>query len=244
MIGSGSFDITAPYSAWEAWFYDRFIAPAVLDLKKERDADFAQMIPPRGHLLEVGCGGGQITADIASRNPGLQITGLDLSWGQVKRVTRRTRGCDGRVRVVRASALDLPFPDETFDGVYSIASIKHWPDQERGMAECVRVLRRGGRLMVLEADRGCKLDDARRFVGRYRVPAVIKGLAVIAFRMGVAGYGPDLDDARALLAGLPLAEAEARRLDGTPALVMLGRKAGARGGDRPKRGRIPADGSE
>jgi SAM-dependent methyltransferase len=108
--------------------------------------------------------------------------------------------------------------------VTSVASIKHWPDQARGLRECVRVLRAGGRLVVFEADRGCRLGDAQDFVARWTLPRPLRLPALAAFRTWVAGQAIDLDDARALVSGLSLEATEVRRVPGTPALMLAGSK--------------------
>ena len=48
--------------------------------------------------------------------------------------------------------------------------------QSKGLAECVRVLRPGGQLLVVEADRGCRFNDARAFVSRWRLPKAMRPL--------------------------------------------------------------------
>jgi ubiquinone/menaquinone biosynthesis C-methylase UbiE len=175
-------------------------------------------------VLEVGCGGGHLAIDGARRRPDLRITGLDLSAEQVARARRRGRDVAARVGFLEGSALDLPFGDGEFQAAWSVASIKHWPDQRRGLTEMVRVLRPGGALAVVEADRGCRLEDARAFVAHWRVPAPLRPLALMMFRTFVAGQGLDLDDARGHLAALPLDDVRAERMPGAPGLLLAGRK--------------------
>ncbi|HSQ64317.1 MAG TPA: class I SAM-dependent methyltransferase [Polyangiaceae bacterium] len=216
--------ITAPYSAAESWGYDRFIAPAVAELAGELTARIDPLLPRGGALLDVGCGGGQNLLAIARRRPDAKLTGVDLSAEQVGRALARATAAGAKVSVVEGSALTLPFADESFDAVLSVASIKHWPDPALGLRECVRVLRPGGKLRVIEVDRGCRLDDARRFVGRWRLPGPVRRLCLPLFHTYVAGQGLDLDDARALLAPLGLLDASVERLDGMPALMIGGTK--------------------
>jgi SAM-dependent methyltransferase len=102
-----------------------------------------------------------------------------------------------------------------------VGSIKHWPDPARGLRECLRVLRPGAPLIVAEVDRGCHLDDARAFVARWRMPRLLRPLALVLFRTYVAGQAIDLDDARALLASLPLANPRCERIPRTPGLLLL-----------------------
>lgn len=217
-------DITAPYSKMESWGYDHFIAPAVIAFADEVDILPAELSRRRGRLLDVGCGGGHLLEHLARRSDGIQLTGLDLSAEQVDRARRRLGRFGERVAVVEGSALAIPFEDDTFDAVVSVASIKHWPDAFAGLAECVRVLSPGGRLVVIEADRGCRLEDAARFVARWQLPAALQTLALAGFRTWVAGQSLDLDDARALAAGLPLSLCRVQRIVGTPAWLLDGVK--------------------
>ncbi len=217
-------DFTAPYAPLESWFYDRVIAPAVARQGRRLLDEIGSVLPDTGRLLDVGCGGGQVALLLAARRPALSITGLDLSPEQIARARRRAAGQGERIEFVVGSALELPFADASFDVVLSVASIKHWPDPARGLAECVRVLAPGGALLVIEADRGCRLADARRFVEGWGVPRALRPAALAAFRTWVAGQSLDLDEARGLLEPLALVDASAQRVEGMPALALRGRK--------------------
>jgi SAM-dependent methyltransferase len=144
----------------------------------------------------------------------------------VARATRRARelGLSERVRFVQGSALELPLADDSFDVVTSVASIKHWPDQGRGLSECLRVLRPGGWVLVFEADRGCKFEDAERLVRGWRMPRAFYPFGLALFRTWVAGQALDLDDARRLIAELPLSDVRVERVRGAPGLLFGGRK--------------------
>lgn len=215
-------DITAPYSGAEAWLYDRFIAPAIVDLLGRVGPQLERELPESAEVLDVGCGGGQVMAFMAARHPAARFVGLDLSPRQVARATERTRAVAERVSVVEGSALSQPFADGRFDLVYSCASIKHWPDPAQGLAECARVLKPGGRLLVIEVDRGCRYDEAAAFVGRWRLPRLMRTPNLLLFRAWVAGRSLDLVEARELAAGLPLVEWSVDRIAGTPAFLLEG----------------------
>lgn len=217
-------EATKPYSFVESLVYDRVIAPAVLGMVDQMGGDFLPRFPDRGDALDVGCGGGHLLERLASERPGLRLTGIDLSADQVRRARRRMQPFGDRVHVQEASALALPFADARFDVVYSMASIKHWPDPLAGLRECCRVLKPGGRLLIVEADRGCRLEDVDRFVSGWRLPGALRPVAQVLFRTWVAGAGPDLDDARAWLQRLPLRETQVQRLTRTPGLLLEGIK--------------------
>ena len=214
-------DFTARYSSSEAWLYDRFIAPAVMDMGETVVDDYLRLLPQGAEVLEVGCGGGQFARSQLDKRGDLRWTGLDVSAEQIARARRRNANHESAAFVV-GDALELPFPDERFDALVSIASIKHWPDQAQGLAECARAVRPGGQLLIVEADRGCRFEDARSFVSRWRFPAITRPINLALFRTLVAGRSLDLDDARALMGDLPLARWEVIRLEGMPAILMRG----------------------
>lgn len=215
-------NITAPYSAVESLFFDALIAPAIAELGAAIRAQLLSELPRGGSVLDVGCGGGHLAVAAVAEREDARITGLDPSRDQIRRAKKRGRG---RISLARGSALDLPFRGACFDMVVSIGALKHWPDQARGLAECARVLRPGGALAVVEADRGCREEDVRAFVGRWRIPGIFRPGSRLVFRSFIAGRSIDLDEARALLARLPLTTKEARRLEGMPALILQGRRA-------------------
>jgi ubiquinone/menaquinone biosynthesis C-methylase UbiE len=216
-------DFTARYSSSEAWLYDRYIAPAVMDMGETVVDDYLRLLPQGAEVLEVGCGGGQFAQSQLDKRSDLRWVGLDVSAAQIARARQRNAKHESASFVV-GDALELPFPDARFDALVSIASIKHWSDQGKGLAECARVLRPGGQLLVVEADRGCRLDDARSFVARWRFPAMTRPLNLLLFRTLVAGRSLDLDDARVLMGDLPLAIWGVSRVEGTPAILMRGER--------------------
>jgi ubiquinone/menaquinone biosynthesis C-methylase UbiE len=177
-------------------------------------------------VLDVGCGGGQLALALARRRADFRITGIDLSPDQVARAQRRATGpgTEPAVTFREADALRLPFAENAFECVLSVASLKHWPDERRGLEECRRVLSPDGLLIVVEADRGCRIEDAAAFVASWRIPWFLRPIALPLFRTFVAGQSLDLDDARGLLAALDLREARVERTPDLPGLRMIGRK--------------------
>jgi ubiquinone/menaquinone biosynthesis C-methylase UbiE len=65
---------------------------------------------------------------------------------RVGRLLTRT----SKVRFVDGTAEALPLPDGSADALWSIASVHHWPDLDRGLSEAARVLRPGGRFAFVE----------------------------------------------------------------------------------------------
>jgi ubiquinone/menaquinone biosynthesis C-methylase UbiE len=112
----------------------------------------ARFADARGkRLLEVGVGAG--TDHLRFARAGAVCTGIDLTEAAVG-MTRRRLELEGLCSELQtADAEALPFPDSSFDLVYSWGVIHHSPDTQRAARELLRVLRSGGRLCVMVYNR-------------------------------------------------------------------------------------------
>src|SRR5918999_810087 len=106
-----------------------------------------QGVRPRGHVLEIGGGGGAMAAALLADFDDVRLTVTDVDPSMVGVARRRLALHGDRVRVEEADATALPFADGTFDGVLSFIMLHHVLAWERALAEAVRVLRPGGALI-------------------------------------------------------------------------------------------------
>lgn len=97
----------------------------------------------REALLEIGCAKGEAEEYLSGRGF-TSLTGVDIDRSAVLAATSRVK----TARFVCADACALPFPDGTFDGIFSEAAFAVISDKDRAAAEYARVLRKGGCLLV------------------------------------------------------------------------------------------------
>ena len=148
----------------------RVFAPRVLRLTRGRDGrpfsrfvDFASLA---GHdVLEVGCGSGfavQLFAEAGARTTAVDLT----DWAvETTRARLDAFGLEGDVR--RGDGEDLPFPDASFDLVFSWGVIHHSSDMEAALQELVRVCRPGGRLVLMVYNRRSLFFVVYRALARF-----------------------------------------------------------------------------
>jgi ubiquinone/menaquinone biosynthesis C-methylase UbiE len=116
-------------------------------------AFFLPYLRPGMAVLDCGCGPGSITLGIAERISDGTVVGIDISESQVElgRQSAAERGISN-VRFRQGSAYELPFPDASFDAVFSNALLEHLREPPRALREFLRVLRPGGRVGVSGPD--------------------------------------------------------------------------------------------
>lgn len=100
-----------------------------------------------GTVLEVGVGTG---LNLPHYPAGAEAVGIDLSPGMLARARPRAATCPAAVTLVVASAAALPFPDARFDTVVCTLALCCMPDDRAAVREMHRVLRPGGRLVLLD----------------------------------------------------------------------------------------------
>jgi SAM-dependent methyltransferase len=126
-----SFDVAA--DAYDRYMgaWSRMLSPQLVDFAGVR----------RGQrVVDVGCGPGALTAELASRLGPEAVAAVDPSDSFVEAARARHRGVDVR----KATAEALPYPDATFDAALAQLVVHFMADPVAGLSEMARVTRRGG----------------------------------------------------------------------------------------------------
>ena len=108
-------------------------------------------IQPHDVVLDVGCGGGRTVSKLAAMATQGKVYGVDHSPESVAMAGKINREwiAAGRVEIRDGSVSQLPFAPDVFDLVTAVETHFWWPDLPSDMREVLRVLKPGGRLIVI-----------------------------------------------------------------------------------------------
>jgi ubiquinone/menaquinone biosynthesis C-methylase UbiE len=120
------------------------------NLKKVHAIQRFLALPDGARVLEVGTGTGIHASELLRLQP-LRYHGVDLSPGMLAVAQERLRD-PRRWRLHAGDGTALPFPDAAFDGAFLSGTLHHFARPDLGVRELARVLRPGGRLVVMEAN--------------------------------------------------------------------------------------------
>jgi SAM-dependent methyltransferase len=132
--------------SWEAsarWWQDEFTGGADVEYTEQILPLVEARLAGARRVLDVGTGEGQVARLLAAG--GSRVVGVDPTVAQITEARRRAGG----PAYARAAAAALPFADGSFDGVLACLVFEHIDDLEGAVAEVARVLRPGGRFLLL-----------------------------------------------------------------------------------------------
>lgn len=117
--------------------------PAQDDARLRAVVDLVAQLPADAELADVGCGGGRCLAQLAARFPQLRLTGVDPSPSLLQHLPEQAEPVVG-------SILRLPLDEARCDAAICIEALEHALVPERAVAELCRIVRPGGRVLVID----------------------------------------------------------------------------------------------
>jgi SAM-dependent methyltransferase len=182
-----------------ATYHDFFSPVTALAIKPLLDS---LRLQAGAQLLDVATGPGSLAAEALS--VGARPIGIDISPGMIAIAKSAHPGIDFRVAEVER----LPFADDSFDAIVCNFGLGHFPDPESTITECVRTLKRGGRIALSWWDDPSRqriqglFREAIAEIGAAPPPDVPAGYSIFRFS--------DTDELRRLLDGAGLTEIAVR----------------------------------
>lgn len=224
---SGVWNIKSVYGDWYAWIYDRYVAKAVSRIgQQEVEAMALDPLQSGARLLDVGCGGAHRLIRNAKSRPDIRFAGIDSSPRQLAFARSRVRHWAlTNVELRLGDVENIEFGEASFDAVLVMGSLKHWKDINRGLRECLRVLKPGGLILAMDSNRDTSLPECRKLVEQMQFPRMLRPLAFWHLRKYVIGQSMSLQEAGHYWSDLNLAEKTGPRLiPGCAAWIMWGKK--------------------
>lgn len=143
-------------------------------------------------VLDIGCGTGNPAFRLV-RASDVDVVGISVSQVQVAKANEfaAEAGLADRATFRFADAMDMPFPDGSFDAAWALESMWHMPDRGQVLAETARVLRPGGRLAVADViERGPVTPEGRAVLDHICANYAVKSLGTIdEYRQTLADNG-------------------------------------------------------
>jgi ubiquinone/menaquinone biosynthesis C-methylase UbiE len=125
-------------------------------------------LPSGARILEVAPGPGYLSIELAKRGQH-EITGLDISKTFVEIAAQNARRASLKIDFQQGNASAMPFRDQTFDVIVCRAAFKNFSQPVAAMNEMYRVLRPGGRALIIDLRKDASLDDIDAYINGARL---------------------------------------------------------------------------
>jgi ubiquinone/menaquinone biosynthesis C-methylase UbiE len=140
----------------------------------------AAAIPPAAQVLEVAPGPGFLSIELAKR--GMRVRAVDISRTFVE-IARRNAAADGvDVRFELGNASELPLEDASVDFVVCRAAFKNFTEPVKALAEMRRVLRPGGKALLIDMRRDASMAEVKQYVNNLGVSRLNRWFMLLTFR--------------------------------------------------------------
>lgn len=149
-----------------ARWYEKNTARDMEEFRRLADR-IAASLPADSAILEVAPGPGFLSVELAKR--GFAVTGLDISKTFVELARGNAEKAGVHVRFEHGNASAMPFADQSFDFLVCRAAFKNFADPVGALKEIRRVLKPGGRGLIIDLRRDASMADIAKYVDGLRV---------------------------------------------------------------------------
>jgi ubiquinone/menaquinone biosynthesis C-methylase UbiE len=142
---------------------------------------FAGELAPASSVLEVAPGPGYFCIELAKLGP-YRITGLDLSPTFVKMASQKAADAGVNINFIQGSASNIPLPKESFDFLLCRAAFKNFADPVGALREMCRVLKPGGRAVIIDLKHEASPDEIDRALDQMKSSRFNRVMNKLIFR--------------------------------------------------------------
>jgi len=154
----------------------------------------AAVVPPAGQVLEVAPGPGFLSIELAKR--GLAVRAVDISRTFVEIAGRNAAAERVDVRFELGNAAALPLEDASVDFVVCRAAFKNFTEPARALVEMRRVLRPGGKALLIDMRRDASMDEVKHYVEGLGVNRLNRWFMLFVFRFMLIKRAYPVEDFR------------------------------------------------
>lgn len=155
-------------------FLNHFLSLGIDILWRKKAINMLKALQPR-QILDVATGTGDFAIEALALNP-VKVIGVDISEGmlEVGRVKIKERKLDHRIELCYGDSENLPFEENMFDAIIVAFGVRNFENLEKGLSEMLRVVRPGGKVVVLEFSKPRKFPFKQlyNFYFKYVLPKI------------------------------------------------------------------------
>lgn len=212
-------------------FLNHFLSLGIDKLWRKKAVKELRSIQPQ-RILDIATGTGDFALELLKLKP-KEIVGLDISSGmlEVGREKMKKRKVDHVIQMVLGDSENIPYDTAHFDALTVAFGVRNFENLEIGLSEMLRVLRPGGKAVILEFSKPKKfpVKQAFGFYSRYIIPFLGKRIskdekAYAYLPESVAAF-PEGEDFLSILRKLGYQNVKAQTVSGGIATIYTGTKA-------------------
>lgn len=160
-------------------FLNHFLSMGIDKIWRKKAIKILKQYNPDS-ILDIATGTGDFAVSAMRLKPS-KVVGLDLSAGmlEVGRKKMKKKGLDQIVEMVQGDSENLPFEDDTFDGLTVGFGVRNFENLEKGLSEMKRVIKSGAPAIILEFSKPKKfpVKQSFKFYSKYIIPTVGRSIS-------------------------------------------------------------------
>jgi ubiquinone/menaquinone biosynthesis C-methylase UbiE len=176
-----------------------------MDEFRKLAARLAALLPAGGDLLEVAPGPGFLSVELA-RTGRFHVTALEIGKTFVELARKNAAEAGVAPNIVQGNAAQMPFADQSFDLLVCRAAFKNFAEPARALAEMRRVLRPGGRTLIIDLRRDVSMRDINRYVDGLHLTLLSRWFTSFTFRFMLLRRAYTVESMQQLIAPIGFAK--------------------------------------